>query len=118
MAVTGPAPWSAEFSVAMTCGALGAPGQKGQYPGCPCRSTSSPTMTQERVIGSLRNSMLSLGKQRQGTTVNRGTRLEARHLRVVPFIGRYFYVKVSRFWQSWQSALLFAIRDNRFAARE
>src|SRR6266571_687876 len=72
MAVTGPAPWSGEFSVAMTCGALGAPGQKGQYPGCPCRSTSSPTMTQERVIGSLRNSMLSLGKQRQGTTVNRG----------------------------------------------
>src|SRR5947209_15481662 len=71
MAITGPAPWSTELKVVITCGADCDPGQNGQKPGCVCRSTSSPTITQERVIGSLRSSMLSLGKQRGAGMVNR-----------------------------------------------
>src|ERR1041385_7769678 len=79
MAEIGP-PSSLPFNVAITCGAFCAPGQNGQYPGWLCRSTSSPTMTQERVIGSLRNSMLPLGKQRQALMVNRdSTNGPARH---------------------------------------
>src|SRR5258708_4202381 len=72
IAEIGPPPNSLPFNVAITCGAFCAPGQKGQCPGWPWRSTSSPTMTQERVIGSLRNSMLPLGKQTMATMVNRG----------------------------------------------
>jgi hypothetical protein len=58
MAITGLAPGSWELSVVITCGAVGDPGQKGQYPACCGFSESSPTITQDRVIGSLRNSML------------------------------------------------------------
>src|SRR5471030_2269694 len=46
--------------VVITCGALGDPGQKGHCPEWECRSVSSPTITHERVMGSLRSSMLSL----------------------------------------------------------
>src|SRR5579864_2224726 len=62
-AETAPAP---EFTLAMVCGAAEAPGQNGHEPEAVCCSASSPTMTQERVMGSLRNSMLCLGKQRRG----------------------------------------------------
>src|SRR6266852_5240475 len=69
-AMTEPAPGSPELSVAMVCGAFGAPGQNGQWLGWLCFSVSSPTMTQERVIGSLRNSIcvihLHLGKHPLG----------------------------------------------------
>src|SRR5215510_10696053 len=57
MAVTGPAPCSVGARVVMTCGWLGEPGQNGQCWSAPRRPSSSPTMTHERVIGSLRSSM-------------------------------------------------------------
>src|SRR5215472_8942978 len=57
MAVTGPAPCSVGASVEITCGWLGEPGQNGQCWSAPRRPSSSPTMTHERVIGSLRSSM-------------------------------------------------------------
>src|SRR5258708_6642949 len=56
-AITGPAPCSPGGNDAITCGALVAPGQNGQRPSGACFSGSSPTITQERVIGSLRNSI-------------------------------------------------------------
>src|SRR5438552_18073229 len=72
MAITGPPPCSLAGSVEITCGWLGDPGQKGQPSDCRLLPSSLPTITQERVIGSLRNSIF-LGKHLQGTSVNRST---------------------------------------------
>src|SRR5579872_1488463 len=71
MALTCPLACSLDDKVAITCGACGDPGQNGQYPSAGrFRSPSFPTITHERVIGSLRNSMAILGKHRFTTIVN------------------------------------------------
>src|SRR5579872_581715 len=72
IAITGPAPCSLGATVVMTWGWLGAPGQKGQCPSAWRRCSSSPTITQERVIGSLRSSISLLGKHLSGGSVNKG----------------------------------------------